>query len=77
MKAKKKRISQDKGEIAILTLAEAGIDVHYHDYSMIKFMHKAREITYFPLKEWATGATIKDGRGFKNLIKQVKKEEPI
>ena len=33
-------------------------------------------ITYYPYSGWATGKTIKDGRGFKNLYNQIKEDAP-
>lgn len=38
----------------------------------IKFMHKGSEIKFFPYSGWFTGSTVKDGRGLKNLLKQIK-----
>lgn len=37
-----------------------------------KFVFKGSDITFFPYSGWATGKTIKDGRGLKGLIKQIK-----
>ncbi len=39
---------------------------------MIEFEYKGHSIKYFPYSEWATGKTIKDGRGLMNLINQLK-----
>lgn len=39
---------------------------------MIEFEYKGHSIKYFPYSGWATGKTIKDGRGLNNLIKQLK-----
>ena len=38
---------------------------------MIEFEYKGQPVKYFPYSGWATGKTIKDGRGLKNLIKQI------
>jgi hypothetical protein len=38
----------------------------------INFEHKGHLIKYFPLTEWFTGKTVTDGRGLKNLLKQLK-----
>ena len=38
----------------------------------IVFMHKNSPVTYFPYSGWATGKTIKDGRGLQKLLKQLK-----
>ena len=40
--------------------------------SEIHIEFKGETVKYFPLKEWFTGKTVKDGRGIQNLIKQLK-----
>ena len=61
----------DLNQLKIIELSELGIDVHHSDKSSIKFMYQGAEVTYFAKKQWATGATIQDGRGWDNLIKQL------
>lgn len=39
---------------------------------MIEFEYKGHIVKYFPYSGWATGKTIKDGRGLMNLINQLK-----
>lgn len=39
---------------------------------MIEFEYKGHIVKYFPYSGWATGKTIKDGRGLDNLLKQLK-----
>lgn len=39
---------------------------------MIEFEYKGSNIKYYPYSCWATGKTIKDGRGLENLINQLK-----
>jgi hypothetical protein len=38
----------------------------------ISFLYKDNVITYFPYSGWASGKGIKDGRGLKNLLTQIK-----
>jgi len=40
----------------------------------IKFRFKEATIIYWPYSGWASGKTIKDGRGLKTLLKQIDKE---
>ena len=40
----------------------------------IEFLHNGATIKLFPYTGWHTGKTIKDGRGVRNLLKQLKKE---
>ena len=38
----------------------------------IQFIYKGGLVRFFPHTGWATGKTIKDGRGINNLLKQIK-----
>ena len=40
----------------------------------IEFEFKGSPVRFFPFTGWATGKTIKDGRGLENLLKQIKEE---
>ena len=40
----------------------------------ISFLHKGHTVKYYPYSGWATGKTIKDGRGLKPLLDQLKGE---
>jgi len=42
------------------------------DKSSITLLYKKKEVVYYPLSQWATGGSIKDGRGLDNLLKQLK-----
>lgn len=57
---------------AILEIEKLGYEVAIVDGSELLFIHKNETIKYFPYSGWATGSTIKDGRGLKNLLKQLK-----
>jgi len=50
------------------------IDVKIVCYSdtAITIQHKGKNVLYHAYSGWATGKTIKDGRGLKNLLKQIK-----
>lgn len=37
----------------------------------LRFIFKDKEIKYFPYSGWASGSTIKDGRGLSKLLKQL------
>lgn len=44
--------------------------VEYDDKS-IWFIHKGEMVTYWPYSGWASGKSIKDGRGLECLLKQL------
>ena len=57
---------------SISTLENIGFKIIYDDKTKIKFIHNGYEITFYPYSGWHTGKGIKDGRGIKNLLKQIK-----
>lgn len=40
----------------------------------IRFRFRESVCFYWPYSGWASGKTIRDGRGLKNLLKQIDKE---
>lgn len=69
---RKKEETKKKADYAIFQLGEIGVDVLQKGYPhSLHFYHKCRLCIYYPLKEWLTGPTVKDGRGLKHLLKQL------
>ena len=66
------RLEPKRIDRAISEIEALGLDVDYKDEKCIKFLFKGSEIVYFPYSGWASGKTIKDGRGLRNLLKQLK-----
>lgn len=64
-----KRLADAKEKIELL-----GYDVSTQDDKSVIFMHNGSEVVYWAYSGWASGKTIKDGRGLKNLLEQLKKE---
>lgn len=62
-----KRIQQ-----AIEAIEKLGIKITYRDKTKINFWFKGSAVHFFPYSGWHTGKSIKDGRGLKNLLKQLK-----
>ena len=48
-----------------------GYTITYEDKSRLEFEHKGKVVKFFPYSGWATGKSIKDGRGLNNLIRQL------
>lgn len=59
-------------QIAINEILRLGLKITNCTDKMIEFEYKGSNIKYYPYSGWATGKTIKDGRGLNNLIKQLK-----
>lgn len=58
-------------EEAIASLKEKGIDATVLNGNEINFLYMGSTIKYFPYSGWASGKTIKDGRGLHNLLRQL------
>ncbi len=64
---------QPKRIAAAKTAIEAlGFDICFETETELRFYFKGAMIKYYPYSGWATGMTIKDGRGLQNLLKQLK-----
>ena len=53
-------------------IEKLGFEVREAGDTQLVFSHKGNTIRYFPYSGWATGWSIKDGRGLKSLLKQLK-----
>lgn len=58
-------------DYAFCKLRDLGFDP-CHDGKKITFLFKQHPVTFFPYSGWASGKSIKDGRGLNNLLKQLK-----
>ena len=61
---------------AVSELKKMGCDIKYHDDHYIDFIYKGAPIRFFPYSGWHTGKSIKDGRGWNNLKRQLKDTKP-
>lgn len=67
----REELQEPRIQYAIESITNLGYVVHYRDKSTIKFMFNGNEITFFPYTGWHSGKGIKDGRGVRNLLKQI------
>lgn len=58
-------------ELAKRKIQSLGYKVTEKAGNTLMFDFKGSSIVYWPYSGWATGSTIKDGRGLKNLLKQI------
>ena len=68
---RQKALEPKRIETAIKEIENLGITVLGIYDTHIKFLFKDETVTYFAYSGWATGKSIKDGRGLKNLLKQL------
>lgn len=62
------RIERAKNE-----LIKRGFVITYENETEIQFTFEGETIKFFPYSGWHTGKTIKDGRGFNKLFRQLQK----
>lgn len=61
-----KRVSSCKAEIERL-----GLKILYVCDTRIDFVFKGNKVQFWPYSGWHSGKSIKDGRGFENLLRQI------
>ena len=69
---RKNKLEPIRLRTAINEIQKLGLRITNSSDKMIEFEYKGQPVRYFPYSGWATGKTIKDGRGLNNLIKQLK-----
>jgi len=60
-------------ERAIEAIEGLGYYIIFKNDSVLSFFFKGDLIRFFPYSGWASGKSIKDGRGLDKLLKQIKK----
>lgn len=53
-------------------ILDMGYDVLTVEKGSVSFLYKGNTIIYYLKKQWASGKGINDGRGWDNLVKQIK-----
>ena len=66
------RLEPVRLEHAVKRIQELGFEVIQRDNIQIQFIHRGHVVTFFPYSGWATGKSIKDGRGLERLLKQLR-----
>lgn len=67
---REKRLQPTRMGKAVAELEKRGFEVR-HDETRIDFTYNNKNVIYFPYSGWASGSTIKDGRGLKKLLRQL------
>jgi len=69
---REKRLEPERLSKAVDAVTALGFEIVVETNKMICFLFNGNVITYYPYSGWHTGKGIKDGRGWKNLEKQLK-----
>jgi len=67
----RKELQPKRMQYAINMIEKAGCEITFQDDKEIVFQYQDERVNFFPYTGWATGKSIKDGRGIDNLIKQL------
>lgn len=73
-KEKKKAQEPERMLFAKKQIESLGYLVFQLDQNTLIFQYNDHDIKFYPFTGWATGKTIKDGRGLNNLLKQITNE---
>ena len=65
-------VLEEKRARAVHCIEDLGYDVTVRKNGSIEFLYKGYVVIHWLKKEWSTGVSIRDCRGFKSLIKQIK-----
>lgn len=71
-KEREEKLQPIRFKYALEVLTEMGYEVKELGKTTLQFKHKNEAVTFYPYSGWHSGKSIKDGRGLKNLIDQLK-----
>lgn len=71
-KERQEQLEPKRMQVAKDAINKLGLTITFSDETTLRFLYKESTITYYPYSGWATGKTIRDGRGLQNLLKQLK-----
>lgn len=66
------KLEPERINFALKQIRDLGYEITSQDSTKIEFKFQDSTVQYFPFSGWHTGKTITDGRGWKNLKKQIK-----
>lgn len=72
MNSRREKEQPNRVEYAKSELERLKIPVTYEDESTLQFEFKGNKIHFYPYTGWFSGKGIEDGRGVRNLLKQLK-----
>lgn len=69
---REKELQPKRMQVAREKIEALGYDIFFSDQTVLAFTHNNEVVKYFPYSGWASGKSIKDGRGLQNLLNQLK-----
>ena len=68
-----KQENEKRMAYAISEVTKLGYSICHRDEKSFTFEFNGNAIRVFPYRGWFSGKGVKDGRGIRNLLKQIKK----
>ena len=65
------KLEPERLEHSKKVIENLGFKISYECDTRIEFIYENEIIRFFPYSGWHSGKNIRDGRGLKNLIKQI------
>ena len=65
------KLEPERMEFAIKEISGKGYVINKVSDTQIQFDFNGHTVNFFPYSGWASGSSIKDGRGIKKLLKQI------
>ena len=72
---RQKQIEPKRIDFARKEIENLGFEIINEDSTKIQFNFKGNTISIFPYSGWFSGKGIKDGRGLKQLLKQIEENK--
>lgn len=69
---RQQRLEPKRMNAAVQSITNLGFSIEKKTSTFLQFVYNGSTITYFVYSGWATGKSIKDGRGLDNLLNQLK-----
>lgn len=69
---RQEKLEPNRMRFAKNSLIMMGFHICYEDKTRLEFLYNGSVVKFYPYSGWHTGKSIKDGRGFRELIKQLK-----
>lgn len=70
---RQQKLEPKRLDLAVKEIEKMGYTITYKNESQINFLFDGHTVYFFPYSGWHSGASIKDGRGLKKLLKQIRK----
>ena len=69
---RERKLQPERIKYAVEQIESLGFEILFLNETEVQFLYKNERVNFFAYSGWHTGKSIKDGRGIKNLLNQIK-----